>query len=273
MDRFISIAEWLAYSLLSVGFLTLIAFMCRHWITERITRSIQYSYDKKFEELRAANERELKRFSTTLDTQQNLVSGAFLEARRASNDRRLNAIQSLWDAMMQASFDALPVLAMTDEMVTTEMYQRFFAEPKVREAIPRFRKLGEQYAQLARLQDTEKARLLSGEYLYALCRGYRTFLGSIALYLADCNEKDEFKPWWQYDHALALLKAVLTAEEFDELTAMEIGRYTWVRRTLETKFLKAAEDIVDGRRAATDAFDQAKEIMIAVNLTGQQPPR
>jgi hypothetical protein len=66
-----------------------------HTITQWITVSIQHSYDRKLKNLKAENEKALKEFSQTLETQHNLVSAAFLEARRASNERGLDAIQKM----------------------------------------------------------------------------------------------------------------------------------------------------------------------------------
>jgi hypothetical protein len=56
---------------------------------------------------------------------------------------------------------------------------------------------------------------------------------------------------------------VLDDEEWNEFEQMGTGRYMWVIRNLEDKFLRWAEDIMDGRKAATDAFEQAREIVRA----------
>jgi hypothetical protein len=99
--------------------LPLVTFFIRKWIES----SIQYRYNTKLEELRTANEKELKQFSNALDSQTNLISSAFLEARRASNDRRLTAIQRLWDGMIEIYFETWGLTAMTDT-TTTNTYQK-----------------------------------------------------------------------------------------------------------------------------------------------------
>jgi hypothetical protein len=76
----------------------------------------------------------------------------------------------------------------------------------------------------------------------------------------------------EYDHIVNLLKSTLTGEEFAEFGGLKIGHYTWVTSNIEGKFLKAAEEIIDGQRAATDAFEQAREILTAAKVLKQDEP-
>jgi hypothetical protein len=245
----------------NAAILALATFFIRNWIE----RSIEHRYDKKLEELRTANEKELKQFSNALDIQRNLVSSAFLEARRASNDRRLTAIQTLWDGMIQIYFDAPSMVSLTD-MTTTDTYQQickgFVSQSGSLSLDEMLRKYAVQLKSESSLS-AEKARLLTGEYLYALFFAYRAFIGSIALKLAEDSDEGRFVPWWEYDHVLTLLRPMLDDEEWNEFKQIKIGRYMWVIRNLEGKFVRWAEEIMDGRKAATDALDQAREIMKA----------
>jgi hypothetical protein len=86
-------------------------------------------------------------------------------------------------------------------------------------------------------------------------------------HLANCKEKGQFEPWWQYHHVLDILKALLTEEEWHEFNALTREKYSWVIQNVESKFLVAAEEIIDGRRAASEAFDQAREILSAVAIS------
>jgi hypothetical protein len=86
--------SWLI-NLFTLGSISFIVFLLRDSIRQWVTVSIRHSYDRKLEEFRAENERALKQFGSALETQQDLVSTAFLEARRASNERRLNTIQTV----------------------------------------------------------------------------------------------------------------------------------------------------------------------------------
>lgn len=62
---------------------------------------------------------------------------------------------------------------------------------------------------------------------------------------------------------LNILKAALDEEEWKEFQALKIERYAWVVGKLENKFLKAAEDILEGSRAATYASEQATAMIAA----------
>jgi hypothetical protein len=166
--------------------------------------------------------------------------------------------------MMEVHFGAPPVVATTDILTTPEMYRKFFNSP-AKDTIPTFLEAAKSQLgfQTAWGLPVEKARLLCGEYLYALFFAYRAFIGSIALHLAMGRDSGEFQSWWEFDHIRDLLKSTLTEEEFDEFQELKINRYTWVTRNFESKFLRAAQEIIDGRRAATDAFEQATEILAA----------
>ncbi len=106
---------------------------------------------------------------------------------------------------------------------------------------------------------------MSGEYLYALFKAYQAFIGSIGFHLAFGRQNGEFQPWWQYDHVLNLLRTVFTQDELEELETLTIGRYICVTQNIESKFLIAAEDILEGRRAASEAFDVARKTLGAAN--------
>jgi hypothetical protein len=264
--------NWLVSALSSTALLALLAFFCRNLIAQWITSSVRYSYDEKLEKLKAHNERELERLRGALDAQQNLVSSAFLEARRASNERRLSAIQTVWDGMMEVSANAPPCVVTTD-VLTTELYAKVFKTEAIKATIPNFFDLALLTAQFNAGWGlpVEKARLMSGEYLYALFWAYRAFVGSIGFHLAISRDKGEFKPWWEYDHILNLLGSALSPEELKEFEGLRVGRYTWVTQNLERKFLGAAEEIIDGRRAASEAFEQARPILTAAkNLMNEE---
>jgi hypothetical protein len=113
------LTQWLFEHLLklasNVVVVALVAYLCRGHLSAWLTRSVQHSYDRKLEEQRASNERELTAIRSSLDTQRELVSSVFSEARR---DRRLGAIQITWNAMVQISHEAPPIVVMTDMFTT-----------------------------------------------------------------------------------------------------------------------------------------------------------
>jgi hypothetical protein len=166
---------------------------------------------------------------------------------------------------VQVYFDTPAVVAMTDIPTTSEVYRKLFNSDAMKATIPTFLEIGMIYAKLQATWGlpVEKARLLCGEYLHALFWTYRAFIGSVALHLANGRDTGDLQPWWEYDHTLSLLRSALDPDEFEDFEALKGGRYTWVVRNLEAKFLKAAGDIIDGRRAATDATEQALVLLAA----------
>jgi hypothetical protein len=262
---------WFTSAIGGAAVLAFIALLLRHSLAQWVTASIRHHYDRQLEAIRAANEKELQQLRNALEAQTNLVSSAFLDARRASNERRLSAIQAVWDAMMDIFFAVPNPSALTD-FLTSDTYQQFFEA--IRTEIPTFLAVAPLYgASAPYMLPVEKARLLSGEFLYAVFWAYRAFVGSIALDLSlsrDRGQRGEFRPWWENDHVLNNLRAALDSEEWEIFASTRVGRYTWVTRTLEAKFLRAAEDIIDGRRATTDAFEEATRILTAARSSLSQ---
>jgi len=59
----------------------------------------------------------------------------------------------------------------------------------------------------------EKARLLVGEYLYAIYFAHSAFIGSIGLRIALDGIDGQFQAWWEHENVLSVLRSVLTTEE------------------------------------------------------------
>ena len=257
--------HFLTYFIVNTALYGIVFLLARRFIEEWIGRSVQHRYDRLLEDQRASNEKELTQFRNVLDTQRDLVSSAFLEARRPVAEKRLAAIQRLWDAMIEINVGAHPAVGLTNLAIDTEMYQVICAKADIPDLVT----MGRQYVESDRDHEAEKGRLLSGEYLYALFYTYRAFIGSIALKLSIDRQKADYQPWWEYDHVLSLLKPALDEEEWKEFQALTIKRYSWVVSKLEGKFLKASEDILEGSRAATYASEQATAMIAAAKSKDQ----
>ena len=173
--------HFLTYFIVNTALYGVVFLVARRFIEEWIGRSVQHRYDKLLEAQRASNEKELTQFRNVLDTQRDLVSSAFLEARRPVAEKRLAAIQRLWDAIIEINVGAHPAVGLTNLAIDAEMYQVLCAKADIPDLVT----MGRIYAESDRNHEAEKGRLVSGEYLYALFYTYRAFIGSIALKLFD----------------------------------------------------------------------------------------
>jgi hypothetical protein len=62
-----------------------------------------------------------------------------------------------------------------------------------------------------------------------------------------------------------IIRSILDDEEILEFGSKSGLRYSWFTRAIESKFLSAAEQIIDGSRAADDTSERAKQIVAAID--------
>jgi hypothetical protein len=130
--------------------------------------------------MRVANQKDLQLLNSTIAAQKDLISAVFLKARRASNDMRLRAIQELWNAMLQVVHGVPPIVETAADLATTpEVYQHLLKFQS--DQIPGVEEIYKRTidSEGAIIVPAEKARLLAGEYLFALHYAYNAFLRSL----------------------------------------------------------------------------------------------
>ena len=107
-------------------------------------------------------------------------------------------------------------------------------------------------------------RLKAGEYLYALFDAYRTIVGRAAIVLVRGRDAGKMEPWYFDGIVCSVLSKTFSDDELRSFNSMPIGKVTWVRSSIERKFIEAANQLFSGGELAMQAIQQARAIEDAV---------
>ncbi len=265
----IQIGKWLVGSLLASG---LILLILRKFVEVFIARAVGLEYDKRSESFKAELKTKHEVAMEQLRAVQSLASLALMEIHKGVAERQLQAIETLWRAILKVTDTAPWMVAMTD-MTLKEHYAEMIkgltsADPN--SSLSR-ENLGKYFDQINKLgQSADEVRPFSGETLYSLVFTYRAVVGGIALSLVPELQENGVKPWYDDPHIRDVLKRVFDESDMAEFDAFSVNRYSWLRLKIESKFLEAASKIVSGRQAADQGFEQAEELIAAASKLQNQ---
>jgi hypothetical protein len=254
-------------------------WLLKEWLSTRLKASIQHEYDRKLEAFKAQikTEQEL----TILDIKTALAREAafhaaahasFAEGQKAAMERKLGAIDKLWQGVVRFRDGLPPALAFID-VLTVDEYAGAKDHPTFRELTADL--LPDRLEKLVP-QGIEETRPYIGEYMWAVFYCYRALLIRI-LMLLQLGRTDAEKIEWHRDSGnRGLLKAVLTPAELEEFDKTQFGKVTWIKQRLESKLLAAAQQVISGKSFGADSLEQARAIQLRVaqlSALGQSEPK
>lgn len=115
-----------------------IIWLSREWISARLKGSIQHEYNQRLEvhkaQLKAEHEVAILNIKTALERQATLHSlahASFAEGQKASMERKLNAVETLWAHWLKLGTSLPPILGFLDIM-TVDEYRGLKDDPKFR---------------------------------------------------------------------------------------------------------------------------------------------
>lgn len=195
---------------------------------------------------------------------QKAAFGAFQASHVAAFERRLKAIEILWDACLDVLRNTPSIVALTDILLESE-YQELLSRPRWRILVDQlsdadFKKIADA------TEAAEAVRPFAKEKLYAILFTYRAIVGRIILSLIEGKEKESIVPWFRDPVVLQHMKVVFTDEEISAFQAPRIAHYSWIRRMLEAKFLLEAQTIALGQESAETALEQSGKLRERVQL-------
>ena len=105
-------------SLLTSGAIVSLAiWFSKEWISTRLKSSIQHEYDQKLEslkaQLRAQSKAELVELQGAIERHNSLLAAAhtsFAEGQKAAMERKLQAVDTLWERVLQLRARLPPLL-------------------------------------------------------------------------------------------------------------------------------------------------------------------
>lgn len=215
-------------------------------------KRIEHGYDSKLEKLKAE-------LQAAIERQANLLAAAhssFSEGQKAAMERKLHAVDTLWGRVLQLRASLPPVLGVVD-LLTVDEYGTMKDHPKFIELSQ-----GWPVEKIATLVDseTERVRPYVGEYTWAVFFSYQAVMLRI-VFLLNAGLTDAEKLEWHKDSGTRqLIRAVLPTTELKEFDEVTFGKVTWLQRSLESKILTAARQVVSGKEFGAEALEQAQLI-------------
>jgi len=241
----------------------LLMWLFKEWLSTRLKASIQHEYDRKLEtykaQLKTEQDLAVLDIKTALAREAAFHAAAhasFAEGQKASMERKLSAVDKLWNCVPQFRASLPPVLMVMDVMTVDEY--------KGAKDHPQFRALAgdvspEKIATLAP-KSIEEVRPFVGEYMWAVFYCYQTILIRILVLLQLGRTDAEKIEWYKDAGTRQVIAAVLARAEMEEFDNADFAKITWLQRRLESKLLAAARKIISGENFGAEALDQAKLI-------------
>ena len=247
----------------SGALVSLLIWLSKEWISTRLKTSIQHEYDQKLEslksQLKAQSDVALVELQAAIERQANILAAAhssFSEGQKAAMERKLHAVDTLWGRVLQLRASLPPVLGFVD-LLTVDEYGTMKDHPT-------FIALSQGWPveKIATLVDseTERVRPYVGEYTWAVFFSYQAVMLRI-VFLLNAGLTDAEKLEWHKDSGTRqLIQAVLSTTELKEFDESTFGKVTWLQRSLESKILTAARQVVSGKEFGAEALEQAQLI-------------
>ena len=246
---------------------SIVGYLARNVIIERLRGAISHEYAVQLERIRAGlaaeNTKALEEVRAQAAIQHATWSAAFAAmtaAHMAGHERTLAAIETLWQEMRRIK-RWLPLYAgRLDILVPSEFPDALDTDPIVRSLLSKVDE-HQQVIDLAGDDVVEMVRPFIGEYLYAVFFAYRAFTGRVARLILNTYRRDKLESWHDDAGIKAILRSVLTEQEFREVPLVRPGRIEAVHQVLERKMLEHIAKVLSGEASATFNLRQAREII------------
>jgi hypothetical protein len=267
-------------TIVSSGFLSAgMVFLARNWISQRIKSAIEHEYAVKLEaytaQLKSEHELALEKLKTNnaqVQAIQTTATASFAASHAASQEKRLQALETVWAAALQLRTGAPSILTLLDVLLPEE-YDELLTNQKLK---PELDKLTEDCLMPvsgAELLAVDKARLYAGEYLFALFSAYLAITGRIAFKLLDGRRKGKIDDWASDPGIHQLFHYAFTPDEVAEFEKLQSVKLKWFRNRIEQTILNYSAKIISGEASSEDSLEQAKKIMAATaNLNAANKP-
>jgi hypothetical protein len=243
-------------SLSTTSLIAIALWISRTVLIERITRSINHEYDKK-----------LHIFNSNVDSKYNqlsIVQSALLQnyTNISSNifERKIAAIESIWQYMMKMQSIPSPSFVICDIVLDAE-YSKLHLNQSIMDALSDLKYDSSMQIVQAGNTIAENARLLSGEYLYAIFFAYRALHGRLIEVFLKMKELNSFSPWITDKGIHSIALQVLDEEKWIKIKSMQTNRFLLLRREFENTFIRHAENVISGKASTNEGLQHGLSII------------
>jgi len=267
MDNF---QEFTLYLLSAAGvsaaLSTVVIWLARNWISERIKGSIKHEYDLNLaaanNELKTQASAQAVQLKAEIEKESEKIRFATTsvgESQKAAIIRKLDAIDTLWVGVISARKNVPVVMGFID-ILTVDEYMSMGDHKGFKEMVGELstQKLTEMFQD--NVGSLERVRPYVGEYLWAIFSTYQALILRVA-FLVQMGDKDPKKLNWHQDPGIkGLLNSSLSAKDVTLFEAVKIGKVGWLQSNYESKILKAMQNVISGKEFGEEALQQAQEM-------------
>lgn len=243
-----------------------LVFLSRNWLSERLRHSIKHEYDLKLthinNELKAESEKNAILLKTSIEREAEkvrLANASIGQTQKLSIERKLSAIETLWDGVLAARKN-IPVVMGFIDILTEDEYSSMKNHRDFQAMVGELstEKITQMYED--NVGSRERVRPYVGEYTWALVSTYQAIILRTAL-LIQMGQKDSEKLNWHLDPGVRqLLNSALSEAEVAEFDQTRIGKVNWIQRRFEFKILAAMQVVISGEQFGDEALRQAMKM-------------
>ncbi|WP_117170199.1 hypothetical protein [Paraliobacillus sediminis] len=182
---------------------------------------------------------------------------AFATESGYSQEKRLNAIENLWEDILNTREFFAPLSTFYSVILPDEYHNPGLAD--------KFNISEVNYESLNQMLETqngiEKYRPYLGEYIWGLYSTYKSFVGRISFLFLTQYYNNSLKPWYNDVHVKKVVKEVLDQEKHENYKYTNIHSLQKVLVEFEHKILKEFDLIISGKSALDTNLEQATKLI------------
>lgn len=249
-----------------------IGWLCRTWIGEKLKASVKHEYDDRLEqlkaELRAQGDSNLAVLKSEIDRQADklrIASSSFTEVQKATIPKRIEAIEVLWLAVLEAR-ELFPAgIKLSDVLVRSELL-KIYQGP-----------LGDglrniEYDLMIRFfGKVENHRPFLGEVIWAFFATYHGMLGRVVYLFREGRAEPSRLIWYEDENIYSLIHAALGPEVLDEFKRQPHSRLRWLNLQFDKQLFQAFDQLLSGQDFGSAALRHAEATLVAVSKAESRP--
>ena len=267
-------AEFLDYAAIAAPLSAIVAFALvwffRTWISTQIRASIRHEYDQKLvaykAEIEKTKEVMLLKLQHEIDSKISIYEAAqssLSDSYKASMERKLDSIGLLWDDVLKLRKTMPPAMDLLDAFGPGEIQEYLGArqQPNMDRLFPYWnsdefrRKMTEMDPSI------EKIRPYVSHYLWAVFFSYKVIhIRLLTLVQSPFSDEEKFR-WYEDEGTYGVIKNILNSRDIKEFDDLRKGRYSWLRRKLETLMLLEMGRIISGEKASLESLENASSLL------------
>ena len=245
-------------SVSAVLVVSLVLFVLRNWILAKIKAAVQHDYQVRIEAIKASiqeqTSKSLLAFKNEMEQRDSVRSYArdlAAHSQRTVMERRLEAIQRLWNGLLSLNEDLPGAIRYTDILTREEYAARKFGKIGQRVLadldMDSIEELSAKHGQLSGdpgdrthreiNYSVERVRPLVGAYIWFVFSTYRTLVFRVLFLLYRAKEDDSVDLWYEDPYLRGYLGGVFDRDELEEFDGVRLGRFAWIQSKLEAKII------------------------------------